>query len=159
MPCGDDKATLKVWGSFEDLVTKGKAKAAGVSQFNLAQLKALVAAAKIPPILNQIQMSVVDGASLKDARDAQELGVRYWAYTSLGKNAAALKDTTVQRIADTHGVPSAWIAFKFLTQQGFPVLTFAGLKTDRVKEETSESFNALTLSDDELADLTERKAA
>ncbi|RAK95380.1 uncharacterized protein BO80DRAFT_368900 [Aspergillus ibericus CBS 121593] len=44
------------WAAMEKLVEKGKAKSIGVSNFNILKLKKLLEFAKIPPLVNQVEL-------------------------------------------------------------------------------------------------------
>ncbi|XP_039619395.1 aldose reductase-related protein 2 [Polypterus senegalus] len=47
---------VETWKAMESLVSKGLAKSIGVSNFNISQLKRLLASAKIPPAVNEVEL-------------------------------------------------------------------------------------------------------
>lgn len=48
---------LETWRGFESVLSKGLAKSIGVSNFNVEQMKRLLANCKVPPSTNQVEVS------------------------------------------------------------------------------------------------------
>ena len=142
---------MEKWKELEGLVKAGRAKALGVSNFNLAQIKVLVAQASLPPSLHQVKMGILSG-DWDLARAARALGVTSWAYSSLDKG-KVLADADVMEIAERYGVAPALVGFKYVTQQRYPVLTFTGDNLAEAKLDLSDEFTTLTLSEDDMARL------
>nr|CAD7447229.1 unnamed protein product [Timema bartmani] len=122
----------------ESLVDEGKARAIGVSNFNIVQLERLLAAARVPPAVNQVETHA----------SCQQLELRIFccrqdilvtAYSPLGspgsrahfKNKYNYSPETypdhmthpvVQNIARCHNKTPAQILLKHLVQQGVAVI-------------------------------------
>ena len=151
----------ETWRALEDAHAAGKTDAIGVSNFNVADLRALKAkAAKVwPPAVNQCSLSVGyhDDATI---RYCEREKITYMAYSPLcgGANGSSchhggvMSLPQVQSIASSHNVSSAQVALKWIVQQGRPLAT-AVARADYAAEDLDLwSWGALT--DAEMATLS-----
>ncbi|KAL6609864.1 hypothetical protein ACP70R_039833 [Stipagrostis hirtigluma subsp. patula] len=124
LPC-DIPAT---WGAMEKLHVAGKARAIGVSNFSCRKLEALLAAARVPPAVNQVECH--PGWQQPRLRAlCRSAGVHLSAYSPLGSPAAAgvnapsvLGHPVVTSIADRLQRTPAQVALRWGLQMGQSVL-------------------------------------
>jgi len=112
------------WKVMEDYVRQGKLKAIGVSNFKSAALEPLIAAATIPPAVNQISHSVLEHDD-ETVQYCADNNITVEAYSPLGSPARAKKggssvftDPTIGAIAKTHNVSAAQVALRWIVQRG-----------------------------------------
>jgi len=141
--CNQWDDTLHAWRALEDAVLSGKARAIGVSNFNHSDIEKLVAAARIPPAVNQAGFAIGSPQNATLGRDwltitrCQELGVAYEAYAPFGElNATAptsrvdvLNDPTVKQVASRNNRSTAQVALRWVVQHDMLVVTSAANTT------------------------------
>nr|CAD7263401.1 unnamed protein product [Timema shepardi] len=129
---------VAVWKVMESLVDEGKARAIGVSNFNIDQLERLLAAARVPPAVNQVETHAsCQQSELRAFCRRQDILVT--AYSPLGSPGSRvhfknkynyspetypdhMNHPTVQNIARRHNKTPAQILLKHLVQQGVAVI-------------------------------------
>ena len=100
----------------EELYKKGKIKAIGVSNFNVEQLKILMANTEIKPMVNQIYLRV--GEPRDDIRKfCEENGILVEAYCPLGTG-SLIKNEKLKVIADKYNVSVAKLCIKWCLDLG-----------------------------------------
>lgn len=109
------------WRVLEDLYRAGKAKAIGVSNFDVERLQILLREATITPAVNQIEFNprIHQPEVVKFCRDH---GIRLEAWSPLG-NGAMLNNPTIAQIAAAHGKTSAQIILRWVHQHDVIPLT------------------------------------
>lgn len=115
---GQEAAALNLdtWRAFEDLYKAGKIKAIGVSNFMPNHLEALLAQAKIKPMVNQIE--VHPGWPQTEAiRYCQRNDILVEAWAPLGE-AAALSNPVLAKIAAKYDHTPAQVCLRWEIQQG-----------------------------------------
>lgn len=156
----EDVPLLDTWKAMEALVSKGKVKSIGISNFTGPLIEDLLRGAKIPPAVLQIEHHPY----LQQKRLVewvQSKGIAITAYSSFGpqsflelKHEGALKipglfeHEDIASIAKKHDKTPAQILLRWATQRGIAVIPKSN-KTDRLVQNLS--INSFTLTDDELA--------
>lgn len=117
----------------------GKTRLVGVSNQNVAQLHASLAASMTPIVTNQIELHpYLDQRAMIEA--AREAGVAITAYYGMADGAVP-KDPVLQAIGRRYGKSAAQVGLRWLIQQGFVALS----KTAR-PERVAENFAVFDFS-------------
>jgi len=139
-PCQTMEQTVATYKALQPLVSNGKAKAIGVSNFNATFLEAFLAQDGIndvPPAINQCGYSIHGhggndaGAVTPLGRDTatrdmcRKHGVAYSAYSPLGglSHIDLFHNPTVLAVAAAHNTSAAQVALRWVVQQGVPAVT------------------------------------
>lgn len=115
----------EVWGFMEKLLTTGKTKAIGVSNFNIRRLKELLASCKVKPAANQIEIHpyLTQPDLVAFCRQADIL---LEAYSPLGNNQTGepmtLDDPDVHALAKELDMDRGQILISWGVQRGWVVL-------------------------------------
>jgi len=108
------------WPGMERARELGFTRSIGVSNFNVAELDALLGVASVPPVLNQIQFS-----PLKYRRELLEAceawGIVLEGYSPLGTG-RHLRDRRVRRIADRVGRTPAQVLLRWCLERDIVVI-------------------------------------
>ncbi|MFL6073723.1 MAG: aldo/keto reductase [Mycobacteriales bacterium] len=134
------------WREFLAVRNEGLATAVGVSNYSLGQIERLIAVTGEAPAANQIPWSPAqyDAELLAESR---RLGVVVEGYSPLkGTN---LRNRTLARIADTHGVTPAQVVLRWHVEHGIPVIPRSS-DPDRIATNFALDFS---LTDEEMAQL------
>ena len=116
----------ETWRALEACVAQGLATHIGVSNFNAAQLEALVGVARIRPAVNQIELHPYNASeALCDA--CADAGVVLTSYSTLGHGSGPsggrlLEDPTVVDAAERHGLTPAQVLIKFQIERGISAI-------------------------------------
>ena len=142
-PCITQAETAEVWAALEALVGAGKLLAIGVSNFEPADIDALISSATILPAVNQCAMAAgrVDSTGLAYCRAHN---ITYEAYGAL--HGPGMGSSTVARIATAHGVSSAAVLLRWIVQQGVVSVT-ASLSAEYDREDLEIFTFALSESE------------
>ena len=127
---------IAIWRKMENMVELGLTKAIGISNFNVRQMRKIIAIAKIPPAVNQLQCHVY--FQQKELREAcKENRIAITAYASLGSSGRKvyhqkrgrtveqpdlLSDPVVRLVAEKHRRSAAQVLLRFLVQQDVIVI-------------------------------------
>lgn len=105
-----------IWTTLEAIYQTGRAKAIGVSNFNVADLEAILEGCSVPPMVNQIryfightQAPVVDFCLSK--------GIQVTAYSPLATG-KIIHHPDIQAVAERHGKTVAQICIRYVIQKG-----------------------------------------
>ncbi|XP_047058710.1 aldo-keto reductase family 4 member C10-like [Lolium rigidum] len=147
------------WGAMEKLHDAGKARAIGVSNFASKKLGDLLALARIPPAVDQVECHP-GWQQTKLHSFCQSKGVHLSAYSPLGSpgstwmNGNVLKEPVVISIAEKLGKTPAQVALRWNIQMGHSVLP-KSVSEDRIKQ----NFDVYdwSIPDDLLAKFSEIK--
>ncbi|XP_021911686.1 non-functional NADPH-dependent codeinone reductase 2-like [Carica papaya] len=127
-----------VWEAMEECVELGLTKSIGVSNFSCKKLEIILSTAKIPPAVNQVEMSSVwQQKKLRDFCD--EKGIIVEAYSPLGANGAlwgtnrVMKNDVIKNIALAKGKSVAQICLRWVYEQGVVVIV-KSFNKERMKE-------------------------
>jgi 2,5-diketo-D-gluconate reductase A len=138
------------WPGMERAQELGYTRSIGVSNFDGRELEQLIATAKVPPVLNQVQFSPFEyRRALLEASQRWHVAVE--AYSPLGTG-RHLGNATVKRVASRVGRSPAQVLLRWCLQRGLIVIP-KSTHRDRI-EENAQIFD-LALSD---ADMTELDA-
>jgi diketogulonate reductase-like aldo/keto reductase len=136
------------WPGMERALDRGLTRSIGVSNFSSAELGAVMAAADVPPVVNQIQFSPFKyRRALLEA--CEERGVVLEAYSPL-TTGARLGDRTVAEIAGRVGRTPAQVLLRWCVQRDLPTIP-KSTRRERIQE-NAQIFD-FELSDEDVAAL------
>ncbi|MCW3043400.1 MAG: aldo/keto reductase [Actinobacteria bacterium] len=136
------------WPGMERARELGYTRSIGVSNFNVGELNALLDAASVPPVVNQVQFSPFKyRRALLEA--CQEHNVALEAYSPLGTG-RNLSNRTVKRVAQRVGRTPAQVLLRWCLQHELPAIA-KSTHRDRL-EENLRIFD-FSLSNEDMADL------
>ena len=147
-PSGTAADCAHSWEVLEQYHASGVARAIGVSNFNVTNLKDLLQTAKVVPAVNQVQLNILehDDATIAFAGEAQ---VATEAYSPLGRNSSIVtKNPTVVEIAANHGVSAYQVAGKWILQHGH-LMTFQS--SSESHQEVDADLFGFQLTTDEMS--------
>jgi diketogulonate reductase-like aldo/keto reductase len=114
-----DRATIAVWDALLTELGAGRARAVGVSNYDVARIDQLTAATGVTPAVNQVPWNPRrhDPAMLSASR---ERGVVVEGYSPL--SSTDLTDPTLAGIAAAHGVTPAQVVLRWHLHHGIVVI-------------------------------------
>jgi diketogulonate reductase-like aldo/keto reductase len=125
------------WPGMERARERGYARSIGVSNFDAAEMRQLLAAANVPPAVNQVQFSPYEyRKALLDA--CEQNGIVLEAYSPLGTG-RHLSSDTVRRIAQRLGSTPAQALLRWCIERDLPVIP-KSTHRDRIAE-NGQLFN------------------
>ena len=132
------------WRALEALVDEGLVRGLGVSNFSLAQVEALLSAARHKPLVNQVELHPLL-AQRKLVGVLLRRGVACVAYSPLGAPSDArppelLTNPVVADIAARAGRTPAQVLLRYNMQRGVPVIPKAG-SDGHLAENFSHAFD------------------
>ncbi|MDR2443078.1 MAG: aldo/keto reductase [Deltaproteobacteria bacterium] len=123
--------TLKAWECLSDLYAKGRVSAVGVANFDLAQLKWLLASSELKPMVNQIELHPY--RSQTELTDfCREKGVVVSAYCPLARGKIK-KNQFLQKIARRHEKTVAQVVLRWHFQNGLAFIPKSA-QPDRIRQ-------------------------
>lgn len=153
-------STLEAYRGLESLLSEGKVRAIGVSNFMVENLDALMERATVTPAVNQIEVHPYFQQRDVQAKDA-ELGIVTQAWSPLGgitfypgwgsdDRRSTLDDPTIGAIAKVRGKSPAQVMLRWHLQEGRQVIP-KSVKPQRI----AENLNVFDfrLTDDEIASI------
>jgi diketogulonate reductase-like aldo/keto reductase len=136
------------WPGMEQARELGYARSIGVSNFDVGELERVIAAASVPPAVNQVQFSPFKyRRKLLDA--CRERHVVLEAYSPLGTG-RHVRDETVKRVARRVGRTPAQVLLRWSLQRELPVIP-KSTHRDRIQE-NAQIFD-FVLSAQDMAEL------
>lgn len=137
---------VDTWKTFEQLVTTGKTRSIGVSNFKPAHLDRLRKDTDIVPAVNQIELDPT--IARVDARAYHEAhGIATQAWSPLGgPGAAVVRNATIIEIARAHGRTPAQVALRWGIEIGVSIVPKSG-NVERMAENIGIFDFALTTYD------------
>jgi 2,5-diketo-D-gluconate reductase A len=136
------------WPGMEQARERGLARSIGVSNYSASELEEVIAAGRVPPVVNQVQFSPLKyRRALLDACRRRNVAVE--AYSSLGTG-QHLSNETVNRIAQRTGRTRAQVLLRWCLQHHLLVIP-KSVHRDRIGE-NAQIFD-FALSDEDLAEL------
>jgi diketogulonate reductase-like aldo/keto reductase len=142
------RGPLSAWPAMEQAHRRGYARSIGVSNFGAAELRQVVAAAAVPPVVDQVYLSpFAHRRSLLEAGRSHD--VAFEAYSPLGTG-RHLSDPTVKRIASSIGRTPAQVLLRWALQHDLIVLP-KSTHRERI-EENAQVFD-FVLSPNDIAEL------
>lgn len=143
----DDAGNLAAWQTLQEVYASGRARAIGVSNFDVHDMQNVLEHADVAPMVNQIQY-YVGYTEPKITSFAREHGMLVEAYSPLATG-DILSSEAIRRIALTHGVSVAQVAIRFCVQNGVLPLPKA-ISAEHIRTDAALDF---TLSHDEMQTL------
>ncbi|XP_031493535.1 non-functional NADPH-dependent codeinone reductase 2-like [Nymphaea colorata] len=129
---------ISTWKAMEECQELGLTKSIGVCNFSCKKLSQLLAAATIPPSVNQVEMHPLWNQS-KLRQFCAEKGVHVSAYSPLGGKGAlwgsnaVMDNKELQQIAEARGKSVAQVCLKWGLQQGVSLMV-KSFNKERLKE-------------------------
>jgi diketogulonate reductase-like aldo/keto reductase len=120
---GLQPADIEAWRAMESLVSEGRARFIGVSNFTLGQLRELLGIAKVAPRFLQNRCYARTGWDRAVRELCAEHGVIYQGFSLLTANRAELQQSDVRRLSSRTGRTTAELVFRFATHVGMLPLT------------------------------------
>ncbi|MBU7564092.1 aldo/keto reductase [Pediococcus ethanolidurans] len=111
-----DEGNVEVWRAMQDIYASGRVKAIGVSNFNVHDLKNVMADAKVKPMVNQIQY-YVGFTEPKITEFAKKNNILVEAYSPLATG-GLLRNEKMATLAKKYDVSVAQMALRFCLQNG-----------------------------------------
>jgi len=134
------------WPGMERAHELGYTRSIGVSNFSVAELEQVAAAASVAPVVNQVQFSPFEyRRALLEACHERDLALE--AYSPLGTG-QHLSNEAVNGIAERLGRTPAQVLLRWCLQHDVPVIT-KSTHRERIKE-NAQIFD-FALSDDDVA--------
>src|SRR5437764_14514474 len=135
----------RAWHGMERARELGYARSIGVSNFGVRELDQVLAAATIPPVVDQVQFSPFEyRRALHEASD--KLGIAVEAYSPLGTG-RHLSNQTVRRIASQVSRTPAQVLLRWSLQHDLVVIPKS---THRERIEENAQIFDFTLSDQDM---------
>lgn len=123
-PLAPFERTLEVWRAFEALVEGGLVRELGISNcYDLAQLEALHASARVKPLVVQNRFYAQTGYDRALRAFCRAQGMVYQSFWTLTANPTLLARPNVRALAQRYAVTPAQLLFRGLTQIGIVPLT------------------------------------
>lgn len=147
---------MDTWHAMEALVDAGLCRSIGVSNFNSAQLERLLAACRIRPVNNQIEVS----PQINQKRLTQfcrERDIVVTAYCPLGRPQPALRQPAflfseeLRTIGERHGKTPAQVVFRYLLELGTVPIP-KSVRADRIAENVAVFDFQLTAAERQVLD-------
>lgn len=136
------------WPGMERARELGYTRSIGVSNFDARELEQVIAAATVPPVLDQVQFSPFEyRRALLEA--AQRLHIAVEAYSPLGTG-SYVSNEQVKRVASRIGRTPAQVLLRWCLQRGLIVIP-KSTHRDRI-EQNAQIFD-FALSDEDMAEL------
>lgn len=114
-------AYVETWKAFEKVYNEGRAKAIGVSNFQISHLRRLFEETDVVPALNQIELHPYLQQEELRAFHAEH-GIATEAWSPLASGGDLLEDDTIARIASAHGKTPAQVILRWHLQIGNVVI-------------------------------------
>ncbi|CAL1699022.1 unnamed protein product [Somion occarium] len=140
----DDSVTFnETWAEMEKVLASGKARAIGVSNFSIKNLKRLLTIAKVVPAVNQVELHpYLAQPELKAFADSK--GILLTAYTPTGY-ATVRSDPTITGLAGKYAVTPAQIILAWHLSRGV-----AAVPKSTNKEHQRENLEPSMLSAEDI---------
>jgi diketogulonate reductase-like aldo/keto reductase len=133
------------WPGMERAHERGLARSIGVSNFDVAELDAVLAQARVPPVVNQVQFSPFKyRRALLEACAERDVVLEAYSPLTTGRN---LGDKRLAQIAERVGRTPAQVLLRWAVQRGIPVIP-KSKRRERI-EENAQIFD-FTLSEADL---------
>jgi diketogulonate reductase-like aldo/keto reductase len=147
----EDTPATETWKGMEKVFRNGKAKAIGVSNFNIRRLEELLEVAEVVPAVNQIEAHpYIQQKELKEFCESK--GILIQAYSPLGNNETnsprTIDDPKVQELSKELGMDAGQVLIAWAIQRGTVVLPKSVtehriISNFQVKELPKEAFDRL----------------
>lgn len=124
---------VESWKEMEKIYAEGKARAIGVSNFQIEHLDELLAAADVTPAVNQIELHPrFPQHELRDHCANKDIHIESWSPIG-GSRGNLLTDPLLKRIGDTYGKTPAQVVIRWHLQNGLIVIPKSS-NPDRIRQ-------------------------
>lgn len=145
--------TLLVWKSFEEIYSRGGAKALGLSNtYDLSTLRRLHDAATIKPRFLQNRFYRESNYDVDIRRYCSEVGIQYQSFWTLTANPHITRSAIVQALAKKYQKTPAQIFFRFVRSLGIVILT-GTTSAQHMQEDLMILDETFALAEDELGNI------
>ena len=138
---------VSTWKAVTDLVSEGRLRSAGVSNFLPAHLDRIIGETGIAPVVNQFELHPYF-PNRATCEACLKHGIAIEAHCPLGHNREPLGDPVISKIADEHRKSTAQIILRWHIQRG-DIIIPKTVRLERMRE-NMDIFD-FTLSRDEMA--------
>lgn len=115
-PAPSQDLYVETWGALEGLHADGRARAIGVSNFQVDHLERLLDEAEVVPAVNQIELHPrLQQRELRSLHEAHGIVTAAWSPLAQGE---LLQDATIAAIAGAHGRTAAQVILRWHLQIG-----------------------------------------
>ncbi len=136
---------LETWKALEKLYKDGKARAIGVSNFQIHHLKDILKNSSEKPAVNQVELHpLLSQKELREFCSEHNIKVQAWSPIARGR---VLEDSDIKEIAKRHNKSAAQIILRWHLQNGIMVIP-KSVKKDRLRE-NADIFD-FELTEDEM---------
>ncbi len=133
------------WPGMERAHERELARSIGVSNFDVAELDAVLAQAGVPPAVNQVQFSAFTyRRALLEACAQRDVVLEAYSPLTTGKN---LGDERLAKIAERNARTPAQVLLRWAVERGIPVIPKS---TNRARIEENAQIFGFTLSDTDM---------
>jgi 2,5-diketo-D-gluconate reductase A len=145
---------VETWRAFEKILSDGKARSIGVSNFQVPHLERLAAETGTVPAVNQIELHpLLQQSQLRDYH--REHGIATEAWSPIGKGGDLLREERLVSLGDKYGKSPAQIVLRWQIQ--LDNIVFPKSVTPSRIRENIDVFD-FELSDDDMATIGELDA-
>ena len=145
---------VETWRAFEKILSDGKARSIGVSNFQVPHLERLAAETGTVPAVNQIELHpLLQQSQLRDCH--REHGIATEAWSPIGKGGDLLREERLVSLGDKYGKSPAQIVLRWQIQ--LDNIVFPKSVTPSRIRENIDVFD-FELSDDDMATIGELDA-
>lgn len=110
-----DNKYLDTWRALEKIYQSGKARAIGVSNFNISRLQDLLKHSSVKPVLDQMEFNpICQEVDIKNYCDARNIHLEAWSPLGSGR---VLGDERLQKIADKYNKSVAQVILRWDLQR------------------------------------------
>jgi 2,5-diketo-D-gluconate reductase A len=142
---------VETWRAFEKILSDGRARSIGVSNFQVPHLERLAAETGTVPAVNQIELHpLLPQQELRDYH--REHGIATEAWSPIGQGGDLLRDERLVSLGDKYGKSPAQIVLRWHIQLGN--IVFPKSATPARIRENIEVFD-FELGDDDMATIAE----
>jgi 2,5-diketo-D-gluconate reductase A len=142
---------VETWRAFEKILSDGRARSIGVSNFQVPHLERLAAETGTVPAVNQIELHpLLPQQELRDYH--REHGIATEAWSPIGQGGDLLRDERLVSLGDKYGKSPAQIVLRWHIQRGN--IVFPKSATPARIRENIEVFD-FELGDDDMATIAE----
>ena len=142
---------IETWRAFEKILSDGKARSIGVSNFQVPHLDRLAAETGTVPAVNQIELHpLLQQSQLRDYH--REHGIATEAWSPIGKGGDLLREERLVSLGDKYGKSPAQIVLRWQIQ--LDNIVFPKSVTPSRVRENIDVFD-FELSDDDMATIGE----
>ena len=139
-----------VWKALETIHQSGRAKAIGVSNFNVSDLRVILDSCTIQPMVNQIRYFI--GHSQPDVVNfCQREGIQLTGYSPLATG-KILANSEIRALAERYGKSVAQICLRYVLQKGIAPLP-KSTNAERIRQNADLDFD---IKDEDMAQLDEQ---